>query len=530
MAYQPNDDEQRRYKAPHGSHHPIPTIQEYHREKEDRQAYADTHGNKSHPQHSEDDEEAEDPANRYLFDKEHHRAGSGGGLTDNDHDVQQDGGALAHIHSGLDKTKELGLKILGKSPKDKDSHEDEDEETAKDTTEASADAMDPKARRKGMQKRKGERAEREVTDPVTHLPVRIHDLTGSDLKKIPENEAPPGSELRTATGLSNKSKSDDQLNAERAEIEGYHQSMVNHFPPPEYDAVRKELASVQLLGLTVGLVSIALVGFISVVVERSMFSRAASGTSGAKFSIGRFSGGFVLICMALAVAVAIIIGIRKWMDHQISNLWEEELWHSQKREDKDMAHSEETTHWLNSMLSSIWPLVNPDLFISLADTLEDVMQASLPSVVRAVSVEDIGQGSESIRILGVRWLPTGASARSVMADGKLQSQPSSDGSNDRSVPGEGQVDDNANKDHDQNNSQGDEDQPDSKRAEQEQFAVGMEAEEGDFINLEIAFAYRSRSSGKKFKDRAKHAHLYMAFYLPGRIKVLSPTALLVHSI
>ncbi len=33
------------------------------------------------------------------------------------------------------------------------------------------------------------------------------------------------------------------------------------------------------------------------------------------------------------------------------------------------------------------------------------MQASLPKLVRMVSVEDLGQGSESFRILGVRWLP-----------------------------------------------------------------------------------------------------------------------------
>jgi Ca2+-dependent lipid-binding protein len=47
----------------------------------------------------------------------------------------------------------------------------------------------------------------------------------------------------------------------------------------------------------------------------------------------------------------------------------------------------------------------------------------------------------------------------------------------------------------------------------------MEAEEGDFINLEVAFAYRARTALKTFKDRTKDAHLYMAFYLPGNLKV-----------
>ncbi|KAJ8612801.1 hypothetical protein MRB53_037272 [Persea americana] len=37
-----------------------------------------------------------------------------------------------------------------------------------------------------------------------------------------------------------------------------------------------------------------------------------------------------------------------------------------------------------------------------------------------VSVDDIGQGSEAIRILGVKWLPTGAAGRAVDSDGNLK--------------------------------------------------------------------------------------------------------------
>jgi hypothetical protein len=46
----------------------------------------------------------------------------------------------------------------------------------------------------------------------------------------------------------------------------------------------------------------------------------------------------------------------------------------------------------------------------------------------------------------------------------------------------------------------------------------MEAEEGDFVNVEIAFAYRP-STGRGIRSRAKHAHLYLAFYLPGKVKL-----------
>lgn len=123
------------------------------------------------------------------------------------------------------------------------------------------------------------------------------------------------------------------------------------------------------------------------------------------------------------------------------------------------------------------------------------MQASLPSMVRMVAVEDIGQGSEALRILGVRWLPTGAAARSVGDDGKLKS--SDEEKDDRKV------------------------QDDGEGQEQLQRQDTMEAEEGDFVNMEIAFAYRP-STGRGIKSRAKHAHLYLAFYLPGKVKFRKP--------
>lgn len=115
-------------------------------------------------------------------------------------------------------------------------------------------------------------------------------------------------------------------------------------------------------------------------------------------------------------------------------------------------------------------------------------------MVRMVAVEDLGQGSEALRILGVRWLPTGAAARSISADGKMKS--SDEEKEDRQVQdnGEGQGEDKL------------------------QRQDSMEAEEGDFVNMEIAFAYRP-STGRGIKSRAKHAHLYLAFYLPGKVKL-----------
>jgi hypothetical protein len=135
------------------------------------------------------------------------------------------------------------------------------------------------------------------------------------------------------------------------------------------------------------------------------------------------------------------------------------------------------------------------------------MQASLPKLVRMVSIDDVGQGSESLRILGVRWLPTGAAARSVGEDGKLKSDNKE--KSDRSVPNEGNIQNNDNDKGDSGEGDGGD----------ENLAEGMEAEEGDFVNVEIAFAYRPSTGRRGMKERAKNAHLYMAFYMPSNVKL-----------
>jgi Ca2+-dependent lipid-binding protein len=52
----------------------------------------------------------------------------------------------------------------------------------------------------------------------------------------------------------------------------------------------------------------------------------------------------------------------------------------------------ESVEWLNGLIKLIWGLINPAMFISVADMIEDVMQQSLPGFVDAVRISDIGQG------------------------------------------------------------------------------------------------------------------------------------------
>lgn len=64
----------------------------------------------------------------------------------------------------------------------------------------------------------------------------------------------------------------------------------------------------------------------------------------------------------------------------------------------------ESVIWLNNTIAKLWPQINADLFKPVTDMLEDVMQASIPSIVQQIRIRDIGQGVEPIRILSMRWL------------------------------------------------------------------------------------------------------------------------------
>ena len=91
------------------------------------------------------------------------------------------------------------------------------------------------------------------------------------------------------------------------------------------------------------------------------------------------------------------------------------------------------------------------------------MQATLPKAIYGVRVVDLGQGSEPIRVLGIRWLDPGSAAENV---------------------------------------------------------EGMTAEEGDFINLETAVAYRGKdTTGQGLRQRSANPHLFMEFYVAGGLTI-----------
>jgi hypothetical protein len=492
------ESSRRNYKAPYGRRNPIPTIEKYRQEKENRRANA-IGGDES------EGEGADLVPSRTERAKEGWRKHWGG----DDADGKVSGEGKDSGNAGGDgDTSTAGAQ------------QQEEDETTKDTSEVAPGAGDPKAQRKLQKKHKDERAEREVTDPITHLPVRIYDFTTQSLEEIEENPTPFGSTSRTATGLQNKQKSSKDLEDEQAEMQRGHESMSALFPPPSFEDLRKDLIGINKLAVTVGLSGTAAIIMLTLGTERFLRTQRMANLVGVQDPHSLLFGCGVWLFLGLLSVAAIwelIGGVRTWMANKIDDTWNEQVWESNfgAREREAKAHETESVSWLNSIVGSVWPLINPDLFLSLADTLEDVMQASLPSLVQMVSVEDLGQGSESVRILGVRWLPTGAAARAVGANGNLQSEEEGEKANDRVVPGEGQADDNAeggdnDSEDDHKNAKQGQSQDDSPDPEVKE---GFEAEEGDFINLEVAFAYRARPS-KSMAERTKDMHLYVVSLVP----------------
>lgn len=126
---------------------------------------------------------------------------------------------------------------------------------------------------------------------------------------------------------------------------------------------------------------------------------------------------------------------------------------------------------MNTFLGVMWGLIDPDTFASVADTLEDVMQASVPSVIENVRIAEINQGNNPFRVLSLRALP------------------------------DGHVSEMKNAIHHRN----------EKTKDPQELAADEEG--GDYYNLECSFAYHAAPTGAGTSEKAKNMHMQLVFYL-----------------
>ena len=534
------------YKKPHSGRNPIPTVQQYrdNKRKQQQELAHDDSGNlplEAKGGDSLHNDTWSEAARKWWSGTENNDARR---LSAQDSGEEEDDGPEDSFPNAPDHETTKDTQLV---------------DTVQDTSQATPaqGVVDPKQKRKLAKRTNASRAERQVTDPVTHLPVTIHDYTGQDLTAVGEegrdddndgvddanlaNDTDPG-----ATGLKDKGRTPSALEGATTVQRREHGELYHRFPPPRFDGMyhhvsqfsptpilvwvtlryfhshhvvldcfmltlcleaRNELAQTQRQAAALTLVSVVFFVFLVLVIE--LFIPDHILTLGHRID-PRFVLGFEALLTVILTLMSISV-VQTWTQKQAEAIWDDAVWHAQKLEARKTLRtgSEETTLWLSKLIGSIWPLVNPDLFTGLGDTLEDVMQASLPRMVRMVSVEDIGQGSEPLRVLGVKWLPKGAASRTVEDGKNLQRK-------------------NEIKQQQQDRQTTDKDSPDaeddSKAAKEDRVQVedsheGMEAEEGDFVNMEIAFAYRASRFQKRFKGRQKNAHMLLAFYLPGNLNL-----------
>lgn len=214
----------------------------------------------------------------------------------------------------------------------------------KDTSEAVDTTSDPKQKRKNMAHIRRDYAPREVTDPVTHLKVKVHDTTSKELKTVPENEPPPGLHSRSATGACAASKSTSDLEREAEEQQGTHQRMKMLFPPPNFNATREEIAGVYGFALTAGLASV-LAATLCLLLASHLLN---GGIRGPVSWFRVLASSSFLLIPGTFLGGGIIWGLRHWLNSRIKSIWEDELWDAAKLQEKQTLNSPtpESTQWL----------------------------------------------------------------------------------------------------------------------------------------------------------------------------------------
>ncbi|KAI5918760.1 hypothetical protein F4810DRAFT_725330 [Camillea tinctor] len=186
--------------------------------------------------------------------------------------------------------------------------------------------------------------------------------------------------------------------------------------------------------------------------------------------VGKFFGGRLLGLIPLAMCIS--SGIFLWMKDLVRRGRDIEWSSEQKRGETAVVNLiPESVEWMNTLLGIVWGLVNPEMFAAVADTLEDVMQASVPGIIENVKVADISQGNNPIRILSLRALP----------DAHMQD-----------------VKDEMHKEN-------------AKTQDPQELAANEEG--GDYYNLEASFAYHAKPSSETVSAKAANMGMQLVFYL-----------------
>ncbi|WYZ36748.1 hypothetical protein EsH8_II_000254 [Colletotrichum jinshuiense] len=186
--------------------------------------------------------------------------------------------------------------------------------------------------------------------------------------------------------------------------------------------------------------------------------------------VGKFFGGalYGLVPLGFCVASGVFLWVKDLITQGRNTEWSSE---QERGETATVNLVPESVEWMNTAVGIMWNLINPEMFAGIADTLEDVMVASVPGVIENVRVADISQGSNPLRILSLRALPD-HHVQDIKDESRRQNQKNTD-------PNE---------------------------------LAAME-QAGSFYNLEASVAYHAKPSGADVSSKARNMGMQLVFYL-----------------
>ncbi|MCO5566154.1 hypothetical protein L7F22_019830 [Adiantum nelumboides] len=195
----------------------------------------------------------------------------------------------------------------------------------------------------------------------------------------------------------------------------------------------------------------------------------------------------ILIGVGIGGASAVGIASRK-IEKELDNI--RMHMHTQRGKDNSPPFPE-SVEWLNAAIAVVWKQINPEMFIPMVDQVEDIMQQSLPGIVDAVKISDVGHGTNPFRFIAFRGLAD------LMGDPKYpRDEWITQGKKVEPTEQEKKEMQTANKEKVEGDEDGD--------------GVADEDEAGDFLCYEISFSY-SAEPGKKSKN--DYIHLLLTFFI-----------------
>jgi len=340
--------------APYNARHPIPTIQGYQGKKEERQhdsalsAPVEAKPKVSDVERGDNDRNLLEKTKDFIRPGNHEKEPP----SNEHHPYKTQNRNIEQSASleGPDYGDEQAKEHAAKDERDQEQHgQSKAESPLGDTSEAINSPLDPKQKRKYMKTFKRDHAPREVTDPVTHLPVTIHDSTKKELDAVSEYDLPLGSESRTTTEGSAASKDSSEPNREAREEQAQQRGIEKLFPPPSFDYAREEIVKVCSIAVMVGLGSVLIVSVLAFTVCHAFISTEAVSRSRSKAIISYAS----TVSFAFTLGGAIIWVLQGWLKNRVRSAWDDGVWTAEKIQEERTSDSEipESTKWLNSILS-----------------------------------------------------------------------------------------------------------------------------------------------------------------------------------